>query len=94
MKIIDTFLSICGLINAIFSTLLVIDPSWDEILGCWKEDKTLMSVWREHKMSAMLNAHILEHHMSCKMRELGCLGDKDDSFVELLHQDGRKMSGV
>jgi hypothetical protein len=33
-----------------------------------------------------LKAHILEHHMIQKMRYLMGLGDKDESYVEILHQ--------
>jgi hypothetical protein len=45
-----------------------------------------MKEYRDHGMSATLKAHIFEHHVIAKMKELGGLGDKDESFVELLHQ--------
>jgi hypothetical protein len=63
IKMLDAFLSICGLIDTTFSALLVIGPSEDEILDAEKKIKKLMSVWREHKMSVTLKAYILEHHM-------------------------------
>jgi hypothetical protein len=37
-----------------------------------------------------LKAHIFEHHVIAKIRELGGLGDKAGSFVELLHQYGAR----
>jgi hypothetical protein len=49
-----------------------------------------MNVWREQKLSVTLKAHILEHHLIDNMRELGGLGYKYESFVKLLHRDGRK----
>jgi hypothetical protein len=87
---LDDFLSVCGLINAASSALLIIDPSEKEILDAERKVKKLMSVWRAQKTIVALKAHIIEHHMIVKMRELGGLGEKSESFIELLHQDGRR----
>jgi hypothetical protein len=89
-KMCNGFLAVCGLIDAAFSALLVIDPTGSEILDAENKVKKLMKEWRGQGMSVTLKAHIFEHHVIAKMRELGGLGDKDESFVELLHQDGAR----
>jgi hypothetical protein len=45
-------------------------------------------------MSVTIKSHILGHNMIKTTSELGGLGDKDESFVELLRQDDRKKKGV
>jgi hypothetical protein len=70
--------------------LLIISPTESEILDADKKLKRLMEEWRKQKLSLTLKAHIFEHHAISKMRELQGMGDKDESFVELLHQDGAR----
>jgi hypothetical protein len=88
---LDAFLSVCGLIEAAFSALFVIDPSEEGILDAEQKVQKLMSVWCGLNMSITLKAHIIENHMIVKKRELCGFGDKYESFVELLHHDGRRI---
>jgi hypothetical protein len=80
----------CGLIDATFFALLVIEPSEAEILDAETKVHKLLSVWHAQKKSDTLKVHICEHRMIHTMRELGGLGDKDESFIDLLQQDGRR----
>jgi hypothetical protein len=89
-KMYNGFLAVCGLIDAAPSALLVIDPTGSEILDAENTVKKLMKEWRDQGMSVTLTAQHFEHHVIAKMRELGGLGDKDESLVELLHQDGAR----
>jgi hypothetical protein len=45
-----------------------------------------MAFWRRQGHSMAPKAYIIEHHMVQKMRDVKGLGDKDESYVELLHQ--------
>jgi hypothetical protein len=45
-----------------------------------------MNLWRTQGHSMTLQAHILEHRMILKLQYLMGLGDKDESYVDILHQ--------
>jgi hypothetical protein len=85
-KKLDDFLQLCGMIDSVFASLSIIDPTEVEISDAERKVITLMKLWRAQGHSMTLKAHILEHHMIQKMRYLMGLGDKDESYVELLHQ--------
>jgi hypothetical protein len=58
----------------------------------------LMKEWRRQQIPMTLKAHVMEHHVIETNRKLKGMGDKDESFVEKLHQDGirddRRMACV
>jgi hypothetical protein len=85
-KKLDDFLQLCGMIDAVFAALYIIYPTEVEISDAERKVITLMKLWRAQGHSMTLKTHILEHHMIQKMRYLMGLGDKDESYTELLHQ--------
>jgi hypothetical protein len=54
----NPFLSLCGLNDGAFSSILILAPTESEILDADKKLKRLMEEWRKQKLSITLKAHI------------------------------------
>jgi hypothetical protein len=67
-KKLDDSLQICGLIDAAFSALSVIDPTPDEIDDARRKVKKLMILLRAQGHSMPLKAHIVEQIWSRNAR--------------------------
>jgi hypothetical protein len=91
-KTMTNFLKICGLIDAAFTALSIIDPTDAEMDAAEANIKRLSLAWCEEKLSMNLKAHILEHHYIPFVRKFGGIGDYDESFIELAHQEGDRRA--
>jgi hypothetical protein len=62
MQAMNTFLNICGLIDAAFTSLSVLDRTEEEMADAEAKVNKCVHVWREKGLSMTLKVHILEHH--------------------------------
>jgi hypothetical protein len=85
---VENLFKIFGLIDAAFASLMAIDPNSSELETAEKIVVILMKEWRRQKIPTTLMAHVMEHHVIETNRKLKGLGDRDESFVEKMHQDG------
>jgi hypothetical protein len=66
-KKLDDFLQLCGMIDAVFAAISVIDPTEVELSDAERKAITMMKLWRAQCHIMTLKAHILEHRMIQKM---------------------------
>ena len=76
----------------VYSHLRIIDPKEDELRRTKELIADMAKMWRHMKLPETHKAHLLFAHASKDQRILGGFGDKDEEWVEKLHQSQKIMS--
>jgi hypothetical protein len=81
---------IFGFIDAAFSSLMTIDPSDVELAASEISMNVLIKTWRNQGLGMTLKARVCEHHVVRVNHQFRGIGDKDELFIEQLHQVGKR----
>ena len=93
-NVIDNYTNLFHVMDIVFSSLRILDPTAIEIEETKKANFVLENIWRNLNLSITPKAHILFVHAIDQFETLGGIAELVEDFIEKSHQEGKRLDSL